>query len=61
MPDTATHVFTRHLEATDEWDRPRCQQIGTYVDVDEEFQCGLEAGHTGDCDPLPDVPGWNVA
>lgn len=51
-----THFFTRHLETLDEWGRDRCQQIGTYVDVDEQFQCALTAGHRGDCDPLPDWP-----
>lgn len=60
MPGT-NHTFTKLLDATDEWDRPRCQQIGTYVDVDEEFQCALVIGHAGDCDPLPDCPDVEVA
>lgn len=44
------------VEATDDWGRPRCQQIDTYVDVDETYQCALVAGHDGDCDPLPVWP-----
>lgn len=44
------------LAATDDWGRPRCQRIGTYVDVDETYQCALVAGHEGECDPLPIYP-----
>ncbi len=44
------------LKPTDDWGRPRCQQIGTYVDADAKFQCAMVAGHNGDCDPLPIYP-----
>jgi hypothetical protein len=44
------------LHATDEWNRPRCQQISTYVDADEDYQCAMAAGHDGECDPLPIYP-----
>lgn len=44
------------LEPTDAWGRPRCQQIGTYVDAPEQYQCALIADHAGGCDPLPEIP-----
>lgn len=44
------------LQPTDEWGRPRCQLIGTYVDADEDFQCALVENHAGNCDPLPVYP-----
>ena len=46
----------RQMAATDEWGRPRCQRIGTYVDADEDYQCALVEGHEGECDPLPEIP-----
>lgn len=60
MPDT-THVFTKLLHSTDDWGRRRCQQIGTYADVDEQFQCAMAAGHDGECDPLPVWPDFDNA
>ena len=44
------------LEPTDAWGRPRCQEIGTYVDTPERYQCALVAEHEGECDPLPVWP-----
>jgi hypothetical protein len=49
------------LVATDEWGRPRCQQVGVYADVDEFFQCAMVADHDGDCDPLPIQPSADEA
>lgn len=49
------------LVATDDWGRPRCQEIGVYADVDEFFQCAMTVGHDGDCDPLPIQPSADEA
>lgn len=46
------------LRAVDLWDRPRCQHMMIPVDDPEPVQCARVAGHTDDCDPLPD---WNTA
>jgi hypothetical protein len=44
------------LAATDDWGRPRCQEIIRYVDTHEQVQCGMTEDHDGDCDPLPVWP-----
>lgn len=44
------------LAAIDEWGRPRCQEIGNYVDTGAAYQCAMVTGHDGECDPLPVYP-----
>lgn len=44
------------LEPTDQWGRPRCQEIRNYVDTGAAYQCALIEDHAGDCDPLPVWP-----
>lgn len=58
MSDTI-HTFTKVLQAFDDWGRPRCQEIGTYVDVDEQFQCAMVEDHEGECDPIPTWPDFD--
>lgn len=43
------------LKMLDEWGRPRCQKLTSYVDVPEVVQCALTAGHGTECDTLPDT------
>lgn len=56
IPPAAMTSAPAPLESTDQWGRPRCQQIENYVDTGAPYQCALVEDHAGECDPLPIYP-----